>query len=74
MGGELDGVRLLSPETVAAFSTVRVKSPDAISEDGPGALLVPRTLGYIGNFAVPGNSRVTVPPLRRTGPREVAGR
>ncbi|MEU7853183.1 serine hydrolase domain-containing protein [Nonomuraea sp. NPDC049141] len=56
MGGELDGVRLLSPETVAAFSTVRVKSPDAIGEDGPGALLVPRTLGYIGNFAAPGQS------------------
>ncbi len=56
MGGELDGVRLLSPQTVRAFGTVQVRSPDATSEDDPGgqSLIVPWGLGYIGNFAAPG--------------------
>ncbi len=56
MGGELDGVRLLSPQTVRAFGTVQVRSPDATNEDDPGgqAPIVPWTLGYIGNFSAPG--------------------
>jgi CubicO group peptidase (beta-lactamase class C family) len=56
MGGELDGVRLLSPQTVRAFGTVQVRSPDATGEDDPGGQspVVPWGLGYIGNFAAPG--------------------
>lgn len=65
MGGELDGVRLLSPETVRAFGTVQVRSPDATREDDPDGKsptvpwggqspIVPWGLGYIGNFATPG--------------------
>ncbi len=64
MGGELDGVRLLSRQTVRAFGIVQVRSPDAtvgrVSEhqfdpdqSGP-SLIVPWALGYIGNFAAPG--------------------
>lgn len=51
MDGTLDGVRLLSPQIVAAFRRVQLRSPDVTS---PGGLPIPRTLGYIGNFAAPG--------------------
>ena len=32
-GGELDGVRLVSPETVAAMSAVQLTGPDVLLED-----------------------------------------
>jgi CubicO group peptidase (beta-lactamase class C family) len=61
MGGELDGVRLLSPESVERWGRVETSTPDLLmaeipmprmmaSKDAP----VPRTLGYLGNGPMPG--------------------
>ena len=60
--GELDGVRILSPEIVAAWSTVVQNETDALMADlkvprlasGITGGRTPRTLGYLGNMAVPG--------------------
>jgi CubicO group peptidase (beta-lactamase class C family) len=56
MGGELDGVRLLSPETVQLFAAQAIKLPDQLMSDiglpGLGRLFnqpVRRTLGYLMN-------------------------
>jgi CubicO group peptidase (beta-lactamase class C family) len=61
-GGELDGVRILSEATVAAWGKVLSTEPDQmiVSLDLPRVLSglkkapAPRTLGYLGNAAIPG--------------------
>ncbi|MCU1601290.1 MAG: hypothetical protein JWO22_1999 [Frankiales bacterium] len=60
--GELDGVRVLSPESVAQWAEVIQNEPDAVFEgiefsrlaSGLTKAKTPRTLGYIGNVALPG--------------------
>jgi CubicO group peptidase (beta-lactamase class C family) len=56
MGGELDGIRLLSPETVQLFAAQAISLPDQLMIDmklpGLGRMLsrpVRRTLGYLMN-------------------------
>jgi CubicO group peptidase (beta-lactamase class C family) len=60
-GGDLDGVRVLSEKSVAAFGEVVLNVPDLLMEDVPmprmlaaKAAPVPRTLGYLGNGAMVG--------------------
>lgn len=61
-GGELDGVRLLSPESVDAWSIVVQREPDCTLAEvktprlaaGMAKAPVPRTIGYLGNSMVPG--------------------
>jgi CubicO group peptidase (beta-lactamase class C family) len=61
-GGELDGVRILSEDTVDAWSHVVSTQPDQMLASLPVPRLLagiakapsPRTLGYLGNMAVPG--------------------
>ena len=61
LGGELDGVRVLSPESVDRWARIETSTPDLLmseiplprmmaSKDSP----VPRTLGYLGNGPMPG--------------------
>ncbi len=60
--GELDGVRVLSPESVTRWGTVIQNEPDAAFEGvkvgrlaaGITKAKTPRTLGFIGNVALPG--------------------
>jgi CubicO group peptidase (beta-lactamase class C family) len=59
--GELDGVRVLSPESVDAWATVASNTPDLLMSEIPLPRMmagkdaaVPRTLGYLGNGAMPG--------------------
>jgi CubicO group peptidase (beta-lactamase class C family) len=60
--GELDGVRVLSPASVAAWGEVVQRETDALMVDlvvprlaaGMTKGVTPRTLGYIGNMALPG--------------------
>jgi CubicO group peptidase (beta-lactamase class C family) len=60
--GELDGVRILSPESVAAWGTVVQNETDALMSDLKVPRLAspltagrtPRTLGYLGNAGMPG--------------------
>jgi CubicO group peptidase (beta-lactamase class C family) len=61
MDGELDGVRLLSPESVERWGRVETNTPDALMTEIPLPRMmatkdspVPRTLGYLGNGAMPG--------------------
>ncbi len=57
MGGALDGVRIVSPESVKTFGAVEVRSPDALLTElmpEAGSELVCRTLGYQLNSAPPG--------------------
>ncbi|HEX3898129.1 MAG TPA: serine hydrolase domain-containing protein [Mycobacteriales bacterium] len=61
-GGELDGVRILKPDTVDAWGHVVSRQPDQmlVSLEVPRLLRgiakapLPRTLGYLGNTAIPG--------------------
>jgi CubicO group peptidase (beta-lactamase class C family) len=60
-GGELDGVRLLSEESVRRWGKVETNDPDLLMAEIPmprmlakAAAGVPRTLGYLGNGAMPG--------------------
>jgi CubicO group peptidase (beta-lactamase class C family) len=72
-GGELDGVRLLSEESVRRWSRVESNEPDALSGDvtlprflaKAAAAGVPRTFGSMGNGAMPGLGH-------RFGPNPVA--
>jgi CubicO group peptidase (beta-lactamase class C family) len=59
--GELDGVRLLSPESGERWSRVETNTPDVLMAEIPLPRMmaskeapVPRTLGYLGNGAMPG--------------------
>ncbi len=76
MGGELDGVRLLSPQTVRAFGTVQVRRPDATSGTTPAV----RRRSCRGRWAtsatspLPGWAFGTGRWSRRSDPREAAGR
>jgi CubicO group peptidase (beta-lactamase class C family) len=58
-GGELDGRRYLSEQTVDQFSLVALNEPDLLLADVPMPRMlankdmpVPRTLGYMGNGAM----------------------
>ncbi len=60
-GGELDGVRVLSPESVRRWGRVETNDPDLLMAEIPVPRLlaraasgVPRTLGYLGNGPMPG--------------------
>jgi CubicO group peptidase (beta-lactamase class C family) len=60
-GGELDGVRLLSAESVRRWGKVETNDPDVLMAEIPmprmlakAAAGVPRTLGYLGNGPMPG--------------------
>ena len=60
--GELDGVRILSRESVAEWGKVIQNETDALTRELPVPRLAsgmtkattPRTIGYIGNMAMPG--------------------
>jgi CubicO group peptidase (beta-lactamase class C family) len=59
--GELDGTRLLSPESVAEWSRTASTTPDLLMSEVPMPRMmaskdapVPRTIGYLGNGAMPG--------------------
>lgn len=61
LGGELDGVRLLSAESVRAWGVTLTNDPDLLMAEVPMPRMlanasagVPRTLGYLGNGAMPG--------------------
>jgi len=63
-GGALDGVRLLSEECVERFSRVEQNEPDLLMAEVPMPRVlagkeapVARTLGYLGNVAMPGLGR-----------------
>ena len=61
-GGEIDGTRILSPESVKAWGRVVQNETDALLTDlkvprlasGLTSGKTPRTLGYLGNQAIPG--------------------
>lgn len=61
MGGELEGVRLLSPRSVERWGRVETNVPDLLMSEIPLPRMmapkdagVPRTLGYLGNGPMPG--------------------
>jgi CubicO group peptidase (beta-lactamase class C family) len=61
LGGSLDGVRLLSPESVERWGRVETNTPDVLMAEIPLPRMlaskeapVPRTLGYLGNGVMPG--------------------
>jgi hypothetical protein len=64
-GGELDGVRILSPAIVDAWGHVVAAEPDLMMTSvavprllaGMTKAPVPRTLGYLGNSPIPGIGR-----------------
>jgi CubicO group peptidase (beta-lactamase class C family) len=60
-GGAVDGVRLLSEQSVARFGRVVLNQPDVLMAEVPMPRMlarkeapVPRTLGYLGNGPMPG--------------------
>ncbi|MCU1587125.1 MAG: beta-lactamase [Frankiales bacterium] len=61
-GGQLDGVRILSPESVAAWGTVVQNEPDVTLAGvdvprlaaGLTKAKTPRTFGFLGNGSLPG--------------------
>jgi CubicO group peptidase (beta-lactamase class C family) len=60
-GGTLDGVRIVSEESVATFGRIALNEPDLLMADVPmprmlasKAAPVPRTLGYLGNGPMAG--------------------
>ncbi|MBN9494695.1 beta-lactamase family protein [bacterium] len=58
-GGEIDGVRLVSPERIALMSAVQVDTPDRVL-----FMAIPKSIGFMNGGAVGGVSGATGP--RRT--------
>jgi CubicO group peptidase (beta-lactamase class C family) len=74
MGGELDGIRLLSPEAVGVFSAQQIQMTDVVLASVMPRLLrkiavppVRRTLGYLMNPRMPGGVHTFGPNLDAYG-------